>query len=163
MKGFTLIELIIVIAIVGIISGIIGFILLASIDAWTLAVNRNDIVSDGRIAMDRMVREIREVKNAATVVTADSNQFRFTNADNIDITYSLSSTNLNRAQDGQTNVLAENVSGLAFTYYDANGAVIPGPAVSPLDTDIKRVQINLTFTKNSHAMYLQSGVSLRNL
>src|SRR3990167_5753588 len=95
-KGFTLIELVIVITIVGIAASIIGAMLLGTINAWTFKVNRYDLLWDGRLALDRMTREIRAIKNTTSVTTASSAQFRFTNTGDADITYSLSSTNLNR-------------------------------------------------------------------
>ena len=161
-NGFTLIELVVVISVVGIISTIVGSILLGAIDAWTFKFNRNDILWDSRLAIDRMTREIRTIRNATSVTTASSSQLRFIDAGNKDITYSMSSTNLNRTENGTVNLLAENVSSLAFTYYDANDAVIPAPAVSPSATDIRRVRINFTFTKNNENVYLRSDASTRN-
>ena len=161
-KGFTLIELVIVITIIGITASILGFMLLGTIKAWTFKFNRNDILWDGRLALDRMTREIRTIKNSTSITTATSSQFRFTDAGNKDITYSLSSTNLNRTENGTANLLAGDVSSLAFTYYNSSDTVIPSPVVSPSATDIRRVKINLTLTKNGQNVYLQSDASTKN-
>lgn len=161
-KGFTLIELVIVITIIGIIAVVVGFILLSTVDAWTFKFNRSDLLWDGRLSMNRMVREIREIKNTTSVTTAGSSQFRFTNIDNVDITYGLGGADLNRTADGTTNVLAENVSSLIFTYYDSSGGTITTPIVSPGATNIRRVRINLTLTKNGENVYLQSDSMPRN-
>ncbi len=161
-KGFTLIELVIVISVVGIISVIIGSMLLGTIKAWTFKFNRNDILWDGRLAINRITREIRAVRDTASVTTASAAQFRFIDTNNVDITYSLSSTNLNRTENGTANLLAGNVSSLAFTYYDANENTIAIPSVSPSATNIRRVRINLTLTKNGQNVYLQSDSVPRN-
>jgi len=161
-KGFTLIELVIVITIIGIITGIIGSILLGAIDAWTFKFNRQDILSDGKLAMNRMVREIKEVKNRAKVTTADPSEFSFENMDNVDITYALSGTDLDRTEDEVTNTLAEDVSSFTFTYFDADGIGIETPTVAPGATDIRRIRINLTLIKNGETLYLQSDISPRN-
>ena len=161
-KGFTLVELVIVITIAGITATIVGTILLGTVKAWTFKFNRGDMLWDARVAIDRMTREIRTVRNNASVTTASSSQFRFIDAGNVDITYSLSSTNLNRTENGTANLLAENVSSLSFTYYDAAGTVIPSPTVSPT-TNIKRVRVNLTLIKNGQTFYLQSDSMPRNL
>lgn len=161
-NGFTLIELVVVISVVGIISTIVGSILLGAIDAWVFKFNRNDILWDSRLAIDRMTREIRTIRNATSVTTASSAQFRFIDAGDKDITYSISSTNLNRTENGTANLLAENVSSLAFTYYDTNGNTIAIPTVSPAATNIRRVRINFTLTKNGENVYLQSEASARN-
>lgn len=161
-KGFTLVELVIVITIIGIAASIIGTMLLGVVNAWTFKFNRNDILWDGRLALDRVTREIRTVKNSTSVTLASTAQFRFTDTGNKDITYSLTSTNLNRTEDGIANLLAADVSSITFTYYYANGTVIPAPAVSPSTTDIRRVRIGLTLTKNGENVYLQSDASTKN-
>ncbi len=161
-KGFTLVELVIVIVLMGIITGIVGSILLGAIDAWTFKFNRQDLLSDGRLAMNRMAREIKEVKNRAKVTTADASEFSFENIDSVDITYALSDTDLDRTEDETTNTLAEDVSSLAFTYFDADGDEIEEPDVAPGATDIRRIRINITLTKNGENFYLQSDISPRN-
>ena len=161
-KGFTLVELVIVIVIIGIAASTVGFMLLGTVKAWTFKFNRNDILWDGRLALDRITREIRTIKDSTSVTTASAAQFRFTDTGNKGITYSLSSTNLNRTEDGAANLLAENVSSLSFTYYNSSDAVIPSPAVSPAATDIRRVRVNLTLTKNGQNVYLQSDASTKN-
>ena len=161
-RGFTLVELVIVITIVGIISVVIGSMLLGTVKAWTFKFNRNDSLWDGRIALDRMTREIRAIKNTTSVTTASAAQFRFIDAGNKDITYSMSSTNLNRTENGTANLLAENVSSLAFTYYDTNGNTIATPTVSPSATNIRRIRISLTLTKNGENVYLRSDASTKN-
>lgn len=160
-KGFTLIELVIVIIIIGIAASTVGGLLLGTVKAWTFKFNRSDLLWDGRMAIDRMTREIRTIKDNTSVTTASAAQLRFIDTGNKDITYSLSSTNLNRTENGTANLLAENVSSLGFTYYDASGTVIPIPTVSPT-TNIKRVRINLTLTKNGQTFYLQSDSMPRN-
>ena len=161
-RGSTLVELVIVIAIVGIMAGAVGYILLGAVDAWTFKAKRNDILWDGRMAINRMVREIREIKNLTSVTTASSSQFRFTNVNNNSITYSLSGADLNRTKDGTANILAQNVSSLSFTYYDSSGAGIATPTVSPSATNIRRVRINLTLTNGGQNFYAQSDSMPRN-
>jgi len=161
-NGFTLIELIIVITIIGIIASVVGYILLGAVDAWTFKAKRNDLLWDARLAINRMLREIREIKNLTSVTTASSSQFRFTNINDKSITYSLSGNNLNRTKDGIANILAQNVSSLSFSYYDSSGASIAMPAVNPSATDIRRVRINLTFTNGGQNFYAQSDSVPRN-
>ena len=161
-KGFTLVETVIVMTIIGIVASAMGFMLLGTIKAWTFKFNRNDILWDDRLALDRMTREIRAIKNSTSVTTAQAAQFRFIDTANKDITYNLSSTNLNRTENGTANLLAENVSSLSFTYYNASDIAIPTPVVSPSATDIRRVKINLTLTKNGQNIYLQSDASTKN-
>ena len=162
-NGFTLIELILVITIIGIIAGVVGFVLFGAVDAWTFKFNRADLLADGRLAMNRMVREIREIKNRGNVTTAKSSEFRFINTSDVDIKYKLDKGDLlNRTEDGTKNLLAEDVSDLTFTYFDSDGATIDKPDTNPDATDIRRVRINLCLTKNGENVYLQSDSVPRN-
>lgn len=161
-KGFTLIELVIVITIIGIISGVVGYILLGTVQGWTFKASRNDLLWDGRLAMNRMVREIREIKDSTSVTTADSSQFKFIDMHDTDITYSINSTILNRTEGGTSNKIAENVSAIVFTYYSSSGSTITTPLVAPLSTDIRRIKIDLTLTKGGENVYLQSEGVPRN-
>lgn len=161
-KGFTLVELVIVISVTGVVAVITGSILLGVIDAWTFKFNRSDMLRDGRLAINRMVREIRAVRDITSVTTASSSQFRFIDSGNADITYNLSATNLNRTENGTVNLLAENVSGLSFTYYNTSGTIIPVPTVFPI-TNIRRVRIDLTLTENGENVYIRSDSMPRNL
>ncbi|MDO8603296.1 MAG: prepilin-type N-terminal cleavage/methylation domain-containing protein [Candidatus Omnitrophota bacterium] len=161
-RGFTLIELIIVIVVIGIIAGAMGYILLGAVDAWTFKAKRNDLLWDARLAINRIGREIREIKNLTSVTTASSSQFRFTNVNDNSITYSLSGASLNRTKDGAANILAQNVSSFSFTYYDSSGASIATPAVSPSATNIRRVRINMTLTNGGQNFYAQSDGVPRN-
>ncbi len=161
--GFTLIELVIVITIIGIITGVVAFTLLGAVDAWTFKFNRSELLSDGRLAMNRMVREIREIKNRGNVTKAKSSEFRFINTSDVDIKYKLDNGDLlNRTEDGTKNLLAEYVSDLTFTYFDSSGATIAIPDTSPDATDIRRIRIDMTFTKSGENVYLQSQSVPRN-
>jgi MSHA biogenesis protein MshO len=67
-KGFTLVELVIVIVLLGIISvGVTGFIV-NSVEGYSDLARRDGIAATSRVAMDRMVRELRNsLPNSARV------------------------------------------------------------------------------------------------
>ncbi|SIS87404.1 PilW family protein [Neptunomonas antarctica] len=69
-KGFTLLELIVVIVLLGIISvGTTGFIV-NSVKGYTDMARRDGIAATSRVAMDRMVRELRNaLPNSPRVIT----------------------------------------------------------------------------------------------
>lgn len=151
-RGFTLIELVIVIVILGIIA-VVGVALMLQVgDAWVLQSHRKEMSESARIAMDRMIRETRE---AASISTAAGGTLTFNNIGGNTITFDTSGTTLRRTVDGTTNELADNVDSLSFTYYYDNG----GSAL----TDITRIEIDLTFSSGNTEFNFKSQVSPRRL
>ena len=143
-SGYTLIELVMVIILVGIMFMVTAPLMVKIAEGWQIATVRTDWSESGMVAMDRMLREIRQ---AASVVTATSSPpvFSFVDTSGNTITYSFSGGYLMR----NSNQLAANVSNLTFTYTT--------PA------DIKSIAISLTFGTGLTKFTLQSGVYPRRL
>lgn len=57
-KGFTLIEVILMIVMIGIMSGVTAKVLLAGLDVYELIVNRKDAFEHSRMGMERMTDEL---------------------------------------------------------------------------------------------------------
>ncbi|MEI8350179.1 MAG: prepilin-type N-terminal cleavage/methylation domain-containing protein [Candidatus Omnitrophota bacterium] len=161
--GFTLLEIIIVVVLLGITFAVTAPLMFAVVDGWRLAVDRNTMSESANLAMDKMIREMRQIKSKASVITASGSTFRFIDINDNDITFNLSSGHLMRTIGATSNQLADNVSSLSFTYYNSAGAQIATPQVNPSDTDIKRVVIDLTFSLGGTQLALKSGVSPRRL
>ena len=158
-KGFTLIELIIVIVILGIIVAIGAPLLLSVSDSLAFLVARTAIDQAADIALSRMTREMRRLKDDSSVNTATSSQFSFDDVNSNTISYSLSSTDLMRNSD----ILASDVQNLSFTYYDDSGSTISTPVVSPQETDIRSIEISCEFQSSGETLYYKSQVRPRNL
>jgi len=159
-KGFTLIESIMVIAILGIVAALGVTLILSASDALSFLTIRSDMTQSADVAMSRMLNDIRRLKDNLSVNTANSSQFRFLDVDSADINYYINGNNLMR----NANILASNVSALTFTYYDQNGAQIPVPTVGiGTATDIYRIKILLTFQSGPYTFNYQSEVRPRNI
>ncbi|OGX31978.1 MAG: hypothetical protein A3D27_01995 [Omnitrophica WOR_2 bacterium RIFCSPHIGHO2_02_FULL_46_37] len=158
-KAVTLIELIMAITIVGILTTAASMYIKETIDLWRFVTFRSEVAAQVRTALIRMGREIRQLKDALSVYTATAGRFRFDdiNANNID--YQLSGSNLMRNAD----ILAGGVSGLSFTYYDADNNAITAPLVSPSNTDIRRINISLSIQSGTQSKTLTTQVYPRNL
>ena len=162
-KGFTLLEVIIVILILAVVAGTGVQLMINVTKASVLQYNRKEMSETARLALDRVIREIRRILNDTSVVIATSGAFQFINIDSENITFNTSGTTLQRIVDGTTNALADNVSSLTFTYYDSAGATIATPVVSPLATDIRRVEVDLTLSSGGTDYYSKAQVSPRRL
>ena len=169
-KGLTLVELIIVITIVGILAGASSMYIKETIDMWRFMTFRSEIVSQGRLAVMRMAREIRQVRDGFSVYnTTNANQFSFTDVHETDdrrIAFRLTGTQLKRTlidTDGnQTNddTLASGVTSLVFVYYDKTGQAIT-PVFSP--TNIYWVKMSVVLSSGTQSKTLTIMVHPRNL
>lgn len=153
-RAFSLIEFVMVIVIIGILVAIGVPLLMEAADAWLLQSQRKEMSESAKIAIDRMVREIRR---ATSITTAQAATLQFTDIDSQNITFTRSGATLQRTLAGTTNNLADNATSLTFAYYDASGN--PTAVLA----DIRRIQINLSFSLGGTQISLQSQVSPRRL
>lgn len=109
-RGFTMIELIVVMVILGIV-GVYTFSYLGdTMGAYVRVKEHNTLYDEGRLAMEYMVRELRDAnQNAAITATSSSITFTKVHPSATTITYSLTSGTLNRVSSG-TYALAGNVA-----------------------------------------------------
>jgi len=159
-KGFTIIEIIMAIVVVGILAGASSMYIMETVNLWRFLSFRNESVSQGRAAMVRMAREIRGL---ASVTTAGPNELQFDDLTGATINYQLSGSNLLR----NALVLANDVQNLQFCYYNSNS----GPVCSPLCScgvdsadldDIKRISMELTVQSGTQTKTLRTQIWPRN-
>lgn len=169
-KGFTVIEVILTLVILSVVIGIGTAAMLSGVDTWGFFTQRKELLGNGRMAIERMSREIRMVRDTASISAAEQTTFTFTDINNNPIRYSLSSSSINRSrlQLGiwRSNTLLTNVSSFEFNYYNAAGAALARPVS---DTSaIRRVRIDIGLSKGSgrtasRTLNLETGVWPRNL
>lgn len=167
-KGLTLIELIVVIIMVGILMSGLSLGIKETIDLWRFLTFRNEIASQGRIALVRMAREIRQIKTRSPsnepIIIANEGRLQFTDIDDLVIGYQLSGNSLMRNSD----ILADNASNLTFCYYDRDKNEICSPACS-CDvpggqlSDVEIIGVRLEVQSGGQSMTLRSQVYPRNL
>ena len=171
-KGFTLIEMIMVITLLGIIAAIIAIPLLQGARGWFDATTREGITQSGRIGIERMTREIRntarKVNNTPCISAASVTPPVYTFSDmNGDLTncnsikFSLSGTEIKR-NEGMADeaVLADNVSTLTINYYDSSNALLSDPITA---SNIRRLSIEIESTKGTETLRKYNEVYLSNM
>ena len=157
-RGFTLIEAVMVIAIVGILVAVSSGYIKSTVDLWDFLSFRNEIVNQARMGLLRMTREMRQVANNTSVYFANSTRFNFTDYNLNNINYYLASNNLMR----NANILIRGLDNLTFVYYNNASAVISNPRVSPDTTDIYRVGITMGIRSGTQTKVLRTQVFPRN-
>lgn len=158
-KGVTLIELVVAIVITGILAGLGGMLVRQVVDSWNTVSSRSEAAAQMNIALGRMSRQIRSIKDPVSVFIAASDSFKFRRNDGLNITYNVSGSDL--LENGV--VLSGSVKRLNFTYYNATGAVLPAPDVYPDDTDVRRVGIELEIISRAGNKARSVTVRPRNL
>lgn len=160
-SGFTLIELLLVI---GVISTLLGAIFGAFDNMSRFYTNENTKAGtqqSTRFGMETMIQDIQLAglnpfgASGAGIAAATETAIQIASDLNFDgdfsdpfenTTYALNGNRLEQINHLGAETLVENVTGLNFTYFDRNGALIPAPVNIP---DIRSVGISLTQTRSS--------------
>ena len=175
-KAVTIIELIMAMVIIGVLAGVSSMYIKQVVDLWQFLNFRSESTAQLRAALIRMDRERRQIVDSASINEADLSRLNFTALDlngdgNNDavIFYRNSGNNelrrvFNNNNSGTGDILADNISGLVFTYYDSNNAQLtPLPLSSANRAKIKRITLRLTAQSGSQSKSLTSRVYPRNL
>ncbi|MCM8784461.1 MAG: prepilin-type N-terminal cleavage/methylation domain-containing protein [Candidatus Omnitrophica bacterium] len=165
-KSVTLIELLIAIAIVGILSVGLTYMLTQGLKVWMGGTARTDIVDRGRVALERLSRELRQAERF-TITTMNATDIQF-NAVLSGTTYVIAYKFTNNAlwRSEKTNMaaandfvsLAKSVNNLTFSYYDKNGAV----TTSTTAVRVVRVDLVLDMPSPEQDVTLNTDIQLRN-
>ncbi len=154
-KGFTLIEMIIVITVISIIAGIASMIILEGIKSYQAEVSLSDIHNQGRLAIERMAREIRLIRSAtaADISTMTATNIVFNDVNGANIQFSFAGNTISRGG----NTLANNVQSLTFSYYQQDGTTAAATAAQ-----VWYVQISLTTVNRGETLSMRVRVHPRN-
>lgn len=161
MRGYTLVELIMVIVMIGVLVGIGAPALLETVDAWSFSSRFQDFaVQSAIVTANRMSREIRRLKNQDSFSTAAASQLVFTDINNNSIDYNLSSNTIMRNSDG----LCDNVTSLAFTYYDDSGNQLASVPLSAADrVKVRRITAAFSIQAGSNTLNFRFQTSPQNV
>jgi prepilin-type N-terminal cleavage/methylation domain-containing protein len=158
-RGMTLVEMIVVVTILAIVAAAGALMLGRGFESWQLARETGEVGWQGRVALERLTRELRDIRSATTndlAFTANPmTQLRFIDVDGNAVCFYLSGTQLMRSADGPTGVcgttspqpLADNVvaGSLSFNFYKNDG----GALTIPPDTLANAFYITLAFQVTS--------------
>jgi prepilin-type N-terminal cleavage/methylation domain-containing protein len=152
-RGFSLIELVMVIILVAVITLMMTRFLSQGIKSYLTAQNVTDSNWQGRIAMERMLRDIRQVRSPADVSVMTATEFAFVDILGDSIDYQLTGNTL--TLNGF--VLANGISSLTFAYYNSAGTVTTSA------TTLNLIFITLGVSQNNSNYSLTTSVYLRNM
>jgi prepilin-type N-terminal cleavage/methylation domain-containing protein len=157
-NGFTLIELVMTIVIVGIISGIAAMIIAQGVKSYSDEQGRSGVRYQARFAVERMVREVRLIRSCADIAgpSNPSATLSFTDINGTAVLFNVALGNLNRGADR----LATGITtAQPFRFLDKSGNTTTS-CVSP--NDIWFIEINVTALQGGETYSLRTRVHPRN-
>lgn len=155
-KGFTIVETVLSIALIGILIVLSSVLLRQGLDSYAHISNRGGNLQSARYAMERMVRELKRAgdKDSNKIQNISSTRITFTDADGNTTNFELIGTLLKRGSDR----LLENVTALAFTGFRDNNDQTSSAQ------QLRRVRIQLTTLPPAETapLILRTDVFFRN-
>jgi len=148
LTGFTLIEVVITLIVIGVLAAISATVISRGLLSYFVGreIARDD--AQGRLAFERMARELRTVRGTGDLVIAVANQITITDFARKVIVYrrNAATSQLERSEDGGTSFqpLADNVSALAISYLRNDG--ITPEAATPANVYYITVQVTVSTT-----------------
>ncbi|MDC4204047.1 MAG: type II secretion system protein [Candidatus Manganitrophus sp.] len=158
-QGFTLVELVLTIILVGIIAGMASVFLRQGLNAFVAEDARADITNQGRLAMERMAREIRVIRSRTAAdlpgcCTNPSTSLNFFDTSGSNIVYAVAGNTVTR---NGTALAAGSPILLNFRYYQQDGTTLATTAAQ-----VWSIQIDLTVTRNGESQAYRVRVHPRN-
>lgn len=154
-KGFTLIEVILAMVLIGIIAGITSKLLAQNYVNYNSAKNILGLSTPSNLAMDFFLREI---KSAESITSFGSSSLSFVNKDGNAISYTLSNGILYRSINNNTaQIVLTNINSFSLSYYDQSFA---STAVA---SNIRYISMLLGVYSGSLTYQVKGATSLRRL
>jgi len=127
------------------------------LNAWVFDKAERDMVFSARLSLNRMVREIRQIKNSTDYITTwTQTEFNFTDMNNNVIDFRQNSTQLLRNSDELMSMLNSS-GGLNFTYLSSSGSTAAEKRA------IRMVRIRLNLASGENNMVIESLARFRNI
>jgi prepilin-type N-terminal cleavage/methylation domain-containing protein len=162
-RGFTLVELVLSIALVALAAGLF----VAAFDRGSAVIQeiqvRQELLQEGRMALTRIVREVRQVRSSQDLLAAEPTRIRFVAVEDstIEVRWDAARQRIRFLRGGVEETLVAEVDSFRIAYFTDQGTPAV-PLVHPDETDVDRVRITLRLKRGPVELWLRSGTGLRN-
>lgn len=161
LRGFTLVELILVVGTIAIVAGALVGLVGNSYEDWELGSNRSTLLQDGQAVIEQMVRILRQAQAFSAVSSPNdtAGYITFTDVDGQSKEFRLdNSTNeLKYGEPGDISALTGSVSQLEFTCFDVDANSLAAPVQVG---SIQSVGIETTLTDGTNSFTLSGRAFL---
>ena len=159
-SGFSIVELVLVIVLIGIIASVGAQLMGTGIGMYVDGRDTLSVDAQGRLALERITRELRAVRKATGLTLAPATELNFTGLDGTAVRYCLGTVSGCPGATGElmrnAQVLAGGISGLSAVYTNSAGAVTAVPA------QVLNISIQFTATQGGISAAYRATVSPRN-
>lgn len=171
-SGFTLIESIATIAVLAILGSIASFLVIDAVDGYVGATASAQLHSEGSIALDRIMRELRKIEldpDAAPTIAPhiDAATANSMNWDSATGAYSLSwSTTAGdpvmlAVDGGAAIILVDDVTGFTIDTFDHTNAPLPAVPTPAEREQIRRIAVSVTVLRSGITQSVQTKLFIR--
>lgn len=168
-RGFTLIEAVATIVILGVIGVSASNIIYTSTDSYVSAANTSQVHSELSVALDRIARELRKIELdtaasdvAPNIDSANAASIIWRNSSGEVSSLILNGTDLELViDDGAASVLLTDVTALTIQCYDEDNRAFGGALSGASCDPIRRIEITLTAQRNGVSESLRAKVFIR--
>ncbi|MCK4448044.1 MAG: prepilin-type N-terminal cleavage/methylation domain-containing protein [Candidatus Marinimicrobia bacterium] len=165
-KGFTLIEVIVSILIFGIISILLGRLMVAGANVYESIFNRKEIKDNLYLAQRKLNDDLFGLRDIQHISYADKTTLRFINSslDTIQYLYQSGKLYRNQNNDGEHPIAQYLTDSTSFSYYTIYGSIISeDPLSSSSLLTIWLVRLDLYAAKGTQTMKIQTATFPQNL
>jgi len=159
-RGFTLIEVIVTLILVGITAVLAGMWIVSVANGYLFARENSANVQKGQLAMTRLTKEFAAIQSV-DVGTSNATQITYTRADSSGITVSVTAAKVGTLLQLNGQTLTDNVSSFTLSYCN-NDVVSPVCATTWSPTTSKIIDVTLTLT-GAEATPFTKRIAPRNL
>ncbi|MDH5633388.1 MAG: prepilin-type N-terminal cleavage/methylation domain-containing protein [Gammaproteobacteria bacterium] len=152
--GFSLMEMVIVITIMGVISALVGSFLSAGFSSYVAGSRANELVGSTAPVVERLKREMREIRSSSDIASWTGTQLNFIDVNGNTISWQIAGNQLLR----NTQVMLSGVNVAAFTYLQADGQSLPAA-----NTDIRLISFTVTVSSGDYIQNSQASVRIRSM
>lgn len=162
-EGFSLVELVMVIVILGILAAFVGPVLFNAMRSYQRVQTGVETQAKMRYAIERMSRELRDVRRQATDATfldissMTAASMAFFKTDGTQVIINVVGNQVNLAYSPLTGMLTDQIGSFSLAYFQQDASTPAATAAS-----ISFVQISMTLSEGTNLFPARVRVDLKN-
>lgn len=162
-EGFSLVELIMVIVILGILAAFVGPVLFNAMRAYDQAQKGVQTQAKMRYAIERMSRELREIRRQTTdaalldITSMTATSLAFFKTDSTPVMIEAAGNQVNLAYSTVSAMLTDQLGSFSLQYFQPDGVTAAATASS-----LSFVQISMTLSEGTNLFSARARVDVKN-